>query len=153
MRLLRARVPLLFAALGLMACAGTMTDPGPGKRVELEISKSAYLSGDSVMISAINVSDLQLTYPGGFCPQRLQRDAAGAWSDVSLADSAQGCPLFIATMAPRERQTVYVRLPVDLESDTYRIVLPAPMVDVSNPAPGEPSLLMTQEFTVSSHAF
>jgi hypothetical protein len=44
-------------------------------------------------------------------------------------------------------------LPVELESDEYRVVLPAPMVDIGNPAPGEPSLMMTHEFTVSSHAF
>jgi hypothetical protein len=153
MKLLRASAPLLFAALGLVSCAGAATDPGPGKRVELEISKSAYLSGDTVSIGVINVSDLELTYPGGFCPQRLQRDAGGAWTDVSIAGPAQGCPLFIATMAPRERQTVYVRLPVDLESDSYRIVLPAAMVEIGDPAPGEPSLMMTQEFTVSSHTF
>jgi hypothetical protein len=35
----------------------------------------------------------------------------------------------------------------------YRVVLPSPMVDIGNPAPGEPSLMMTHEFTVSSHAF
>jgi hypothetical protein len=149
----RGRVALLFGALGIVSCASATTDPGPGKRVELEISKSAYLSGDSVTISVINVSDLQLMYPGGFCPQRLQRDAGGTWIDVSLANPTQGCPLFIATMAPRERQTVYVRLPVELESDVYRVVLPSPMVDIGNPAPGEPSLMMTHEFTMSSHAF
>jgi hypothetical protein len=151
MRLLRADVLLLFAALGLMSCASATTNPDHAGRVELQLSQTAYLSGDSVTIGVISLSDVQLTYPLGFCPRRLQRNAGGTWVDVTIAAPTGACPLAIALMAPRERQTIYFPLPVDLSSGVYRIVLPAAMVDISNPDPAEPSLLITQEFTVNSH--
>jgi hypothetical protein len=149
MKSLHVSALILFSALGLMNCSGSVTDPGPGKRIKLEISKQIYQSGDTVSINVINLSDIQLTYPGDFCPKGLQRFGGGTWADVALPDSGQGCPFSIGVLAPRAQQTVSVPLPTDLTTDVYRIVLPAATVDITNPNLAEPSLL-TPEFTVNS---
>ena len=141
---------LFFSGLALIACAGSMTDPGPGKRVQLAIARQSYQPGDTVSITVTNVSDVQLTYPGDYCPKELQRSEGGTWTHVSLPDSAQGCPLSVGTLGPHAQQSVSVPLPSELTTDTYRIALPAPTVDITNPNLAEPPLL-TPEFTVNPH--
>ncbi len=145
---------LLFLALtsSLAACKGAMTDPGPGKRVELEITRSDYRSGDSVSIDVMNLSDIDLTYPGSFCPKTLQRLEAGGWAPVPAPDHGQGCPMSIGVLGARARQPTVFPLPIDLADGVYRILLPAPTADIRNPNLAEPPLA-TREFTVNSHAF
>jgi hypothetical protein len=149
MRALQICALLLISGLGLSSCSSDVSDPGPGKRVTLEISKEIYQSGDTVMVDVINSSDLDLTYPGDFCPQGLQRLGEGTWVDVSPPDTTHGCPLSTGVLGARARQTIAFHLPEDLSTDVYRIVLPAPTVDINDPNLAEPPL-HTPEFTVSS---
>lgn len=142
-------VILTFVALGSMSCAGAVTDPGPGKRVKLEISKQVYQAGDTVAIDVINESNVQLTYPSDFCPQDLQRQGGGTWTDVPLPGQSQGCAFSIAVLAPLSQETAFVLLPNDLTAGIYRILLPAPTADFTNPSLAEPPLV-TSEFTVNS---
>ncbi len=145
MRSLRRGMLLSLSALAVLSCAGAITDPGPGKRVEVSIARQDFRAGDSVAINVTNVSHQQLTYPSDFCPKKLQRLDGGSWTDVPLP-GGEGCALSVAYLGPLEQLTVFVNLPTDLSSAVYRIALPAPTLHSTD---AEPPLL-TSQFAVTA---
>lgn len=134
-----------FLCLVALGCAGAISDPGPGKRVAVSISRQDFQAGDTVAIDVTNKSNLQLAYPSDFCPKGLQRLDGGSWIDIPISGS-EGCALAGAFLGPLEHVTVIFALPADLSSGEYRISLPAP---TANDADAEAPLL-TSQFAVTA---
>lgn len=131
------------------SCARTATDPGPGNRVMFDIGSAEYRSGDTVTITAVNLTSVQLTYPGGFCPQVLQRSENGEWIAAEEPNPQASCSFSIGYLGPSEEIPLSHALPADVPTGVYRILLPTPTVDINNPALAEPPT-PTRSFTVTS---
>lgn len=147
---MRQRVSVLLAALTLAgtACAGTgLSDPGPGKRVQMTLARNAYRPGDTVTVMVKNVSAVTLDYAGSFCHQALQRYQSGEWSTVSPAPTV--CTLEIAYLGPGQTVPLMYRLQVDVPAGEYRVAIPSPTpLNAQTPEPD----VTTQPFSVNSAA-
>jgi hypothetical protein len=137
---------VLFAAFALAAnaCSSSLTDPGAGHRVQVTIAKTNYYTGDTIHVDVRNLSDLLLTFPGGFCPAVLQESTGGGWSTIS---APQGCPLSLEQLGAHGRASFEMPVPNGLQG-YYRILLPAPIPP--NAAAEAP---LTVEFSVNSNAY
>jgi hypothetical protein len=139
----------VLGAIVLVAagCAGSFTDPGPGRRVEASVVRSAYLSGESINITVKNLSDVRLAYPSGFCKIELQRLENTEWETVLVPD---GCVLVLAFLGPRQSVTQEYRLSSAVTPGIYRLSMPMP---IPEGATAEPRLLtppFSLGFTTSS---
>jgi len=130
-------------ALAATACSSSLTDPGAGHRVQATIAKTNYYTGDTIHVDVRNLSDLSLTFPGGFCPAVLQESTGSDWTTIS---APQGCPLSIAVLGPHGRASFEMPVPDGLQG-YYRIELPTPIPP--NAAPEAP---LTVEFFVNLNA-
>jgi hypothetical protein len=137
-------MPILFAG-----CAGTgLSDPGPGKRVDVTVSKSGYASGETVDVTVKNVSNLTLTYPLVFCKTELQREVSSTWTTVQVP--SDGCRLALAILEARQSTINKYVLPTSLPSGIYRLAMPTPTPE--NAKTAEPPLT-TPSFSVNSVTF
>lgn len=112
-------------ALSSTACAGNPSAPDSVARaVQISMDKTNYQSGDTVVTLVKNASDVQLTYPYGFCKTVLQQLNGTDWTTV--ATPSDGCPLALGLL---DRSAVvpnrYV-LPAGLPPGRYRLLMPAP---------------------------
>ena len=131
-------------ALAAIACDGSLTDPGPGHRVRVTIAKTDYYTGDTIHVDVRNLSDVSLTFPGGFCPAVLQASTGGGWTTVS---ALHGCPLSLEMLGARGRVSFEMPVPNGLQG-YYRLLLPAPI-----PADAAADAPLSVEFSVNSTAF
>ena len=126
------------------ACSDSLTDPGPGRRVQVTIAKTEYYTGDTIHIDVKNLSDLSLTFPGGFCPAVLEESTGGGWTTIS---APHGCPLSLEYLGAHGRVSFEMPVPNGLQG-YYRILLPAPI-----PANAAAEAPLTAEFSVNSNAY
>jgi hypothetical protein len=137
---------LAACAVVASACAGNgVSDPGPGKRVQATLPKENYVSGE-IVVNVRNLSDLQLTYPYGFCKTELQRAQGPDWITVLVPD---GCALAIGYLKAGQTVPTEFRLPADLAAGVYRLIMPMP---VPSGATSPDTPLASPAFTVNSTA-
>ncbi|MEO6778859.1 MAG: hypothetical protein ABI194_05335 [Gemmatimonadaceae bacterium] len=121
------KVVVLLTSLlvGVAGCSGSLvTDPG--KRVDVTLSKDAYVSGDTVVSTIRNVSDVTLTYPYGFCKTALQRQQQGGqWTTVSTPPG--GCPFALGILGPGGSVPQRYVLAADVQPGVYRLTMPSPI--------------------------
>lgn len=145
---------LTMTTLLATACAGYVSDPGPGKRVQVTLTRDAYLSGETVTYVLRNVSNVVVEYAGSRCQsvlQQLQKD--GTWTTVD--GPARVCTLELAYLGAGQSVPLGYRLPQGLPNNLYRIALPEPTPE-NAPAPENaqrPALSVTSPpFRVNSLA-
>lgn len=141
---------MLLATIMLFgtACAGNVSDPGPGNRVQLTMAGETYQSGDTVTVIVKNVSSVTLTYPYGFSGTELQREQNGTWTTV--LGPTRGGPLALGVLRPGWTVSNKYPLPGDMAAGVYRLALPSPIPQGSQAS--EPNV-MTQSFSVNSVIF
>lgn len=127
--------------LAATACDGSLTDPGAGHRVKATIAKTDYYTGDTIRVDVTNLSDIELTYPGGFCPPVLQEFRRGEW--VSFPN-AGACPLSLGLLGAHGNVTFEMPVPDGLQGH-YRLLLPAPI-----PMDGPSEAPLKVEFSVNA---
>lgn len=135
---------LATLAFTTTACSGSLTDPGPGHRVQVTIAKTNYYTGDTIHVDVKNLSDLSLTFPGGFCPAVMQESTGSGWTTIS---APQGCPLSLELLNAHGRVPFEMPVPNGLQG-YYRILLPAPI-----PANAAAEAPLSVEFSVNSNAY
>jgi hypothetical protein len=122
------RANLGFALFTLIAL-GCVTlqpyDPGPGRRVAVSVAQDAYVSGESVNITIANLSDVELSYPGGFCKTKLQRMDGTAWT--TIPSPSAGCPIRLGFLDPRQAVVHQFSVPRSVGVGTYRLAMPMPV--------------------------
>ncbi|HET9986005.1 MAG TPA: hypothetical protein VFQ38_20565 [Longimicrobiales bacterium] len=143
---------LLFGSITalVLACGGSATDPGPGRRVSLALDRNNYSAGGDVSVMITNLTELSLAYPGDFCPVSLQRFDAGSW--VTVSGPPSGCALFLGILLGKQSARLVYHLPAELRAGTYRLLLPAPWPERTQPTQAD-TPQATPEFTVDSKAF
>lgn len=147
---MQQRASILLAALMLAgtACAGNVSDPGSGKRVQMTLARDAYRSGDTVTIMVKNVSGVTLDYAGSLCYRALQRYQSREWSTVPPAPN-RCTTLEIANLGSGQTISLTYRLASDLPAGEYRLVIPSPTpLNAQTPEPD----VTTQPFSVNSTA-
>jgi hypothetical protein len=141
---------LVAAACALVLATGCkttdLTDPGPGRRVEVTLAQQSYVAGQSVDIVIRNLSGLTLRYPYGFCTMDLEREENSGWVTVASPD---GCTFVLGFLGPRRSVQETYPLPTSISSGTYRLSMPMPWLASSTTA--EPRLT-TEPFQVTSGA-
>jgi len=136
------------ATLTVSGCASMRAyDPGPGNRVAAMVVQEAYFTGESVNVTISNLSELELTYPDGFCKTALQRKDGSEWTTIS--NPAAGCPANVESLDPGQTVVKNYPLPQGIDGGTYRLVLPMPVAEMG--AIPEPRLL-TPAFKVQRSA-
>src|SRR6478672_4584589 len=97
------RANLGFALFTLIA-SGCVTlqpyDPGPGRRIAVSVAQDTYVSGESVNVTIANLSDVELTFPAGFCKTQLQRMDGTVWT--TIPSSSAGCPVRLGFLDPQQ---------------------------------------------------
>lgn len=151
---IQQRALLLLAVLTLAgtACAGNVSDPGPGKRVQVTLAKDTYLSGETVTFVLKNVSNVSVDYTGPLCRAVLQQQQQdGTWSTVN--GPSKICTAQLGYVGAGQSVPLPYHLPQDLSNGLYRIAMPEPAPE-NAPAPAvvEPPELTvtTPPFTVNS---
>lgn len=145
---MQQRASVLLAALTFLgtACAGTnVSDPGPGKRVQVTLDKEAYQSGDTVTAMIKNVSGVTVDYSNALCHKELQRLQGSEWSTVS--PPPEGCTLEIRYLGPGQTVPFTYRLPSNVPGGVYRLAIPSPTPP--NAQAPEPTVT-TPPFSVNS---
>jgi len=120
---------IAVATLFVSACASLRAyDPGPGNRVAAMVVQDAYFTGESVNVTISNLSELELTYPDGFCKTALQRKDGSEWTTIS--NPAAGCPANVESLDPGQTVVKNYPLPQGIDGGTYRLVLPMPVAEM-----------------------
>lgn len=154
---MRRQIFMLLTTTTLLgtACAGNVSDPGPGKRVQATLTKDAYLPGEAVTYVLKNVSNISVEYAGSRCRSVLQgQQKDGSWSTVD--GPAKLCTLELAYLGAGRSVPLGYRLPQNLPAGLYRVALPEPTIEnAPGPANGQrPALnVTTPPFSVNSVAF
>ncbi len=118
-------VVLATSLLAGAGCSGSFVTE-PGKRVDVTLAKDAYASGDTVIATIRNVSDVTLTYPYGFCKTALQRQQQGGqWTTVSVPPG--GCPFALGILGPGESVPQRYVLAGAIQPGVYRLAMPSPV--------------------------
>ena len=123
------RTNLGFLALFTLIASGCVTlqpyDPGPGRRVAVSVAQDTYVSGESVNLTIANLSDVELTFPGGFCKTQLQRMDGTVWT--TIPSSSAGCPVRLGFLDPRQAVVHQFSVPRSVRVGTYRLAMPMPV--------------------------
>lgn len=140
------RIAMLTAFFLVAGCSGSnLTNPDGTPRVGVTLDRALYFPGDSMVVVVRNEGSQTVLHGMGFCPVRLERQESGTWVVVPTPQSA--CPLALVALAPGASTTVRYQLPTGLAVGTYRLELPAPVVDAKGVTePGGP--LLTPAFGV-----
>jgi hypothetical protein len=112
------------------------------------VVQEAYFTGESVNVTISNLSEVELTYPDGFCKTALQRKEGTDWTTIS--NPSVGCPTNVESLEPGQTVVKEYPLPEGIDVGTYRLMLPMPVPEVA-PAP-EPPHLVTPAFKVQRTA-
>lgn len=140
------RANLVFAAITLLV-SGCLTfrpyDPGPGRRVAASVPEAVYLPGQPINVTIVNLSEVELIYPDGFCRTELQRKERGGWVTVSGPSTA--CPVEKGFLDPTQAVVHQFRLPKNVEGGLYRLAIPMPVPE--NPLAREADLI-TPSFAI-----
>jgi hypothetical protein len=131
-------VTLVLAAT---ACSGSPTDPDAGHRVSVTIEKTDYYTGDTIRVDVTNLSDIELTFPGHFCPVVLQESRGGEWVTIS---GTGVCPASLQLL-DAHGHVVFEMLVRDGLQGHYRLLLPAPV-----PMDGPSEAPLRVEFSVNA---
>jgi hypothetical protein len=132
---------LATLVLAATACDGSSTDPEAGHRVSVTIEKTDYNTGDTIRVDVTNLSDIELTFPGHFCPAVLQESRGGEW--VTISDTGV-CPASLQLLDAHGHVTFEMLVRDGLQG-RYQLLLPAP---VPMDGPSEPPLKV--EFSVNA---
>lgn len=133
----------------LTACSGSfLSDPGPGKRIQMTLTRDTYQSGDTATVLVKNISLVTLDYVGSFCLRALQRYQSGEWSTVS--PPPDGCTLQIGLLGPGQTVPLTFYLSSDVSTGLYRLTIPSP---TPLRAQGPDSDVTSPSFSVNSVAF
>jgi len=92
------------------------------------VVQDAYFTGESVNVTIANLSELELTYPDGFCKTALQRKDGSEWTTIS--NPAAGCPANVESLDPGQTVVKNYPLPQGIDGGTYRLVLPMPVAEM-----------------------
>jgi len=122
------RANLGFALFTLIA-SGCVTlqpyDPGPGRRVAVSVAQDSYVSGESVNVTIANLSEVELTYPAGFCTTQLQRMDGTVWT--TIPSPSAGCPVRLGFLDPQQAVVHQFVVPKSIRVGTYRFAMPMPV--------------------------
>ena len=140
------RANLALAAITLMV-SGCLTfkpyDPGPGRRVAASVPEAVYLPGQPINITIVNLSEVELIYPDGFCKTELQRKDRGGW--VTVSGPVAACPVEKGFLDPSQAVVHQFRLPRNVEGGLYRLAIPMPVPEDPNTREAD---LITPSFAI-----